>query len=148
MTGRGFDIIVPALLPLGVGALLALAMGPTLNVLNLGAEAAQALGTNVGRANALGLVAITLLAGAATAAAGPIGFVGLVVPHVARSITGPDYKWVLPYSGLAGACLLLLADIIGRLVMRPGELQAGIVIALIGAPAFIWLVRHRKLVSI
>lgn len=148
VTGRGFDIIVPALLPLGVGALLALAMGPTLNVLNLGAEAAQALGTNVGRANALGLVAITLLAGAATAAAGPIGFVGLVVPHVARSITGPDYKWVLPYSGLAGACLLLLADIIGRLVMRPGELQAGIVIALIGAPAFIWLVRHRKLVSI
>nr|WP_276520001.1 iron chelate uptake ABC transporter family permease subunit [Corynebacterium diphtheriae] len=144
VTGRGFDIIVPALLPLGVGALLALAMGPTLNVFNLGAEAAQALGTNVGRANALGLVAITLLAGAATAAAGPIGFVGLV----ARSITGPDYKWVLPYSGLAGACLLLLADIIGRLVMRPGELQAGIVIALIGAPAFIWLVRHRKLVSI
>lgn len=148
VTGRGFDIITPALVPLAIGAVLALALGPTLNILNLGAEAAQALGTNVARANILGLVAITLLAGAATAAAGPIGFIGLVVPHVARGITGPDYKWVTPYSALAGACLLLGADIVGRLIMRPGELQAGIVIALLGGPAFIWLVRHRTVVSL
>lgn len=148
VTGRGFDIIVPTLAPLAAGILLALALGPTLNVLTLGAETAQALGTDVARANALGLLAITLLAGAATAAAGPIAFIGLVVPHLARMITGPDNKWVLPYAALTGACLLLAADLLGRIVMRPGELQAGIVIALLGAPAFIWLVRHRSVVSL
>lgn len=148
VTGRGFDIIIPALVPILIGAILALLSGPTLNVLGLGAETAQALGTNVVRANFMGLITITLLAGAATAAAGPIGFIGLMVPHIARSITGPDYRWILPYSALTGAVTLLAADIIGRLVMRPGELQAGIVIALLGAPVFIWLVRNRKMVSL
>lgn len=148
VAGRGFDVILPALVPMAVGTLLALALGPTLNVLGLGAEAAQGLGVHVLRANAVGLVATALLAGATTAAAGPIGFVGLVVPHVVRALTGPDYRWVTPYAGLAGACLLLSADVFGRVVMRPGELQAGIVIALVGAPAFVWLVRHREAVRL
>lgn len=148
VTGRGFDIILPALIPIAIGMVLALALGPALNILNLGAETAQSLGANVLRSNILGLLALTLLAGAATAAAGPIGFIGLMVPHIARSLTGPDYRWVLPYSALAGANLLLLADIIGRIVARPGEIQAGIIVALIGAPAFIWLVRNRNVVAL
>lgn len=148
VTGRGFDIIIPALFPIALGAVLAVSLGPVLNILNLGSETAQALGTNILRSNILILVALTLLAGAATAAAGPIGFVGLMVPHIARACTGPDYRWILPYSALAGANLLLLADLIGRIVARPGEIQAGIIVALIGAPAFIWLVRHRNVVAL
>ena len=96
---------------------------------------------------ALGLF-VVLLAGTATALAGPIAFVGLIVPHIARAITGPDYRWLLPYAGLLGGVLLVLADVIGRIVVRPGELQVGIVLALIGAPFFIALVRRRKLVAL
>ena len=96
----------------------------------------------------LGIIAITLLTGAATAACGPIAFIGLVVPHVARAITGPDYRWLVPYAGLLGAVMLITADIIGRVVVRPGELQVGIILALFGAPFFIALVRRRKLASL
>ncbi|HEY4418779.1 MAG TPA: iron chelate uptake ABC transporter family permease subunit, partial [Pseudonocardia sp.] len=73
---------------------------------------------------------------------------GLVVPHVVRMVTGPDYRWLLPASALAGAALLLVADVIGRVVVRPGELQVGIVLALVGGPFFVWLVRRRKMVAI
>jgi iron complex transport system permease protein len=86
---------------------------------------------------------VVLLCGAATAACGPIGFVGLTIPHVARALVGPDYRWVLPYSLLLAPCLLLAADILGRVVARPGEVQVGIVTALLGAPVFIALVRRR-----
>ncbi|WP_372463092.1 FecCD family ABC transporter permease [Pseudonocardia kujensis] len=131
-----------------IGALIALATAPALNALSLGEDVARSLGQSVRRTRVLGIVAITLLAGGATAACGPIGFVGLVVPHVVRSFTGPDHRWLLPASGLLGAVLLLAADVLGRLVARPGELQVGIVLALVGAPFFIALVRRRKLVSI
>ena len=90
----------------------------------------------------------SVLAGAATAACGPIGFVGLVVPHLARRLGGVDYRWVVPYSGLLGGLLVLSADIIGRLVVRPAELQVGIVMALIGGPAFVLLVRRTRMVRI
>jgi iron complex transport system permease protein len=102
------------------------------------------LGQRIWLARAVGLAAITLLAGAATAACGPIAFVGLVVPHAVRAFTGPDHRWLIPCSALAGAVLLLAADVIGRIVARPGELQVGIVLALVGAPFFIALVRRRK----
>ena len=92
--------------------------------------------------------AIVLLCGAATAAAGPIAFVGLTVPHVARAITGPDYRWILPYSMVLAPILLLGADVIGRVIARPGEVQVGIVTAVIGAPFFIALVRRRKLAEL
>ena len=88
------------------------------------------------------------LTGAATAACGPIAFLGLIVPHVARIITGPDYRFLMPYSALAGAILLLGADILGRVLARPGELQVGIVLAVIGGPFFIALVRRRRLSSL
>ncbi len=89
-----------------------------------------------------------MLTGAATAACGPIVFVGLVVPHVARFFAGVDYRWVIPYSAFIGGLLLLVADIIGRVIVRPGELQVGIVMALIGGPVFIVLVRRTRMVRI
>lgn len=131
-----------------VGLVLAVANAPALNLLSLGEDVARGLGQNLAVARWTGLAAITLLTGAATAACGPIGFVGLVVPHVARYFTGPDHRWLLPASGLAGAVLLLGADVVGRVVVRPGELQVGIVLALVGAPFFVALVRRRKLVQL
>ena len=130
------------------GVLIALASAPALNALSLGDDVARSLGQSVRRTRVLGVVAITLLAGGATAACGPIAFVGLVVPHLARSLTGPDHRWLLPASALMGAVLLLAADVLGRVVARPGELQVGIVLAIVGAPFFIALVRRKKLASL
>ncbi|MNP75647.1 Hemin transport system permease protein HmuU [compost metagenome] len=86
-----------------------------------------------------------LLAGAATAAAGPIGFVGLVAPHLARRVVGPDYRWIVPYAGLIAAILLLGADVIGRVVAAPAEVAAGIIALLIGGPFFIVIVRKFRM---
>ena len=85
-----------------------------------------------------------ILCGAATAIAGPIAFVGLVIPHLVRLLVGPDHRWLLPLSAIGGAVLLLAADIVGRLVAKPEEIEVGIVTALIGAPVFIWIVRRQK----
>ncbi|GAB3163073.1 hypothetical protein GCM10027059_16820 [Myceligenerans halotolerans] len=148
VAGRGLDVLLPLLPFFAAGLLLALAGAPGLNLLGLGEDAARALGANIPLHRVLGVVAITLLAGTATAACGPIGFVGLVVPHIARTVTGPDYRWILPYSALIGATLLIVCDVIGRVVARPGELQVGIVLALVGGPFFIALVRRRKLVTL
>ncbi len=128
-----------------VGALLALGLAGSLNTLALGDEVARALGGSVHRTRLVGAVAVTLLCGAATAAVGPIGFVGLTVPHVARVVTGPDHRWLLPYAMVLGPVLLLGSDVVGRVVARPGEVQVGIVTAFVGAPVFIALVRRRKL---
>ena len=127
------------------GLLLAVGNSPALNLLGLGEDVARGLGQRIWPARLVGLAAITLLAGAATAACGPIAFVGLVVPHVVRALTGPAHRWLIPCSGLLGAALLLVADVIGRVVVRPGELQVGIVLALVGAPFFIALIRRRRL---
>ncbi|OZV77037.1 iron ABC transporter permease [Micromonospora echinospora] len=146
---RGADItwqVTPFLL---AGLVLAALNAPGLNLLALGEEIARGLGVNVRRVRWTGLVAVTLLAGAAVAACGPIAFLGLVAPHVARHFTGPDHRWLLPASGLAGAVLLLAADVIGRVVVSPGELQVGIVLVFVGAPFFVALVRRRhRLVSL
>lgn len=144
VSGRGYDVIVATAPFLILGLLLAFANGPAINLLNLGDDVAKGLGLNVGLARGFGIVAVTLLAGAGTAACGSIAFLGLMAPHVARFITGPDHRWLLPYSALIGAVLLLTADIIGRVVARPGELEVGIVLALVGAPFFVVLVWWRK----
>lgn len=148
VAGRGFDVLWQVLPFLVLGLILALVSTPGLNVLSLGEDVARSLGTNIAASRALGIVAITLLTGAATAACGPIAFIGLVVPHVARAVTGPDYRWLVPYAGLLGGVMLVTADVIGRVVVRPGELQVGIVLAVFGAPFFIALVRRRKLASL
>ncbi len=148
LAGRGTDVLVPLLPFLLLGAVLALANSRALNSLGLGEDVARSLGLHVGRARIVGVASLTLLAGAAVAAAGPIAFLGLIVPHIARAATGPDHRTLLPASALLGGSVLLLADIVGRLVAPPGELQVGIVLAAVGAPFFIHLVRRRRLVGL
>ncbi|HZX05072.1 FecCD family ABC transporter permease, partial [Kribbella sp.] len=141
-------IVVQAVPFVAVGIVLALILGRSLNQLALGDELAWALGTRVVLVRVLGGAAVVVLAGTATAIAGPIGFLGLAVPHVARLIVGPDQRRILPWSMLLAPVVLLLADIAGRVVARPAELQVGIVTALIGAPLFIALVRRRRLAAL
>ncbi|MER7554268.1 FecCD family ABC transporter permease [Streptomyces anulatus] len=138
---------------LGLGALLALASAPALNSLALGDDVAASLGRRLGLVRLQGVVAVTLLTGAAVAVIGPVVFIGLVVPHVARVLAqyaglGPDHRWLLPLSAALAAGLLLGADILGRVIARPVEVQAGIIVAFIGGPFFIALVRRRRLAEI
>ena len=146
--GRGrtdLESIVPFVV---LGAILAVLIARPLNALALGDDSARALGARVGRVRIGGAVAITLLCGAATAAAGPIYFLGLTVPHAARAICGPDQRWVLAYSAVLGAGLLLFADVLGRVVVRPSELEAGLMLAVVGAPVFIALVRRKRIAAL
>ncbi|WP_328746032.1 iron ABC transporter permease [Streptomyces sp. NBC_00285] len=126
------------------GSLLALALARPLNAMEMGDDTAKALGANLNRTRALAMLSATVLCGAATAACGPIVFVGLMVPHIVRSFTGPDLRWILPYATVLSPALLLGSDVLGRIVARPAELQVGIVTALIGGPVFIFLVRRRR----
>ncbi|WP_437076216.1 FecCD family ABC transporter permease [Streptomyces sp. enrichment culture] len=144
LTGVGFDVIWPVSAFVAAGLLPALITLPSVNLLNLGDDVARGLGVNIALTRTVGIVAITLLAGAATATCGPIAFLGLMVAHVARYLTGPDYRWLVPYAGLLGAVVLLVCDIVGRLVVRPGELDAGVVVSLLGAPFFAVLVWRGK----
>lgn len=137
--------VLPLLL---VGIVVALGNAPSLNALSLGEDVARSLGHRVAWARRLGIVAIAVLVGGAVALCGPIGFVGLIVPHVARFFTGADYRWVLPFSALLGGAVVLLADVVGRVVARPAEVQVGVMLAMVGAPFFIALVRRRKLVRL
>jgi iron complex transport system permease protein len=148
LAGRDMGIAAQMAPFIVLGSLMALASGRLLNALALGDDVARSLGQRIGLARAFSAASVVLLVGAATAAAGPIAFVGLAIPHVARAITGPDYRWVLPYSAVLAPVLLLGSDIIGRVVARPAEIQVGIITALIGAPFFIVLVRRRKLAEL
>ncbi|MFI6263685.1 FecCD family ABC transporter permease [Micromonospora sp. NPDC051006] len=133
--------VLPFLL---AGLLVALATARPLNALALGDDAARALGARPALIRAAVIVAVTLLCGAATAACGPIVFVGLLVPHLVRALTGPDLRWLLPYCALLAPVLLLGADVLGRVLGRPGELQVGMVTAVFGGPLFLWLVTRRR----
>lgn len=133
--------VLPFLL---VGLLLAVVLSGALNSIALGDDLAASLGTKVGRTRVLGILAVTLLAGGATALTGGIGFLGLMVPHVVRWFVGPDQRWIILYSALAAPALLLAADVIGRVVGSPGEVEVGIVTAVLGAPLLIALVRRRR----
>ncbi len=148
LVGRSLDtavLLAPFLL---VGAVLALAAGRILNVLALGEDMARGVGQNVVLGRLVVVAAIILLSGSATSLVGPIAFVGLVVPHFARAVVGSDYRWILPCSALLGGVLLLAADVAGRLLARPSEVEAGLVVAFVGAPVMIWLVRRSRLVSV
>ncbi|MGE2713085.1 FecCD family ABC transporter permease [Mycolicibacterium litorale] len=142
LDGRRLDVALAISPFIAVGALLCLVVSRSLNITAFGDDLAKSLGGNVVRTQVLSLVAVTLLAGAATAGAGPIGFVGLMVPHAVRRFTGPDWRWILAYAVVVAPALLLAADIVGRMVIRPSELPAGIVTAFVGAPVLIWLVRR------
>nr|WP_174054849.1 iron ABC transporter permease [Agrobacterium tumefaciens] len=142
--GATFERIETVLPFLVAGFIISLLSARKLNSLALGDELAAGLGENVMAARAVASFGAILLCGAATAICGPIGFVGLVVPHLCRLLVGVDNRWLLPFSALGGACLLLAADIVGRIVARPSELDVGIVTALVGAPFFIWIVRRQR----
>lgn len=148
LTGRDMSIVAQISPFLVLGCVFSLFLGRVLNTLSLGEDVARGLGANVFLSRGLSAGAVVLLCGAATAACGPIGFVGLTIPHVARMFVGPDYRWVLPYSLLLSPILLLAADIVGRVIARPGELQVAIVTAFLGAPVFIALVRRKKLAEL
>ncbi|GAA4587562.1 iron chelate uptake ABC transporter family permease subunit [Planotetraspora phitsanulokensis] len=153
LADRDAGVVLQVLPFLVVGALLALSSAPALNSLAFGDDVAASLGRRLGLVRLRGVAAVTLLTGAAVVAIGPVVFVGLVVPHVARVLAqqagiGPDHRWLLPLSAVLAPCLVLAADIIGRLVVRPSEIQAGILVAFIGAPFFIALVRRRRLAEV
>jgi iron complex transport system permease protein len=148
LAGRDLAILAEIGPFLVAGTLIALALARPLNALALGDDSGRALGAHVARTRVVGAVSITLLCGAATAVAGPIVFVGLCVPHMARAIAGPDQRWVLGYSLLLAPILLLTADVIGRVVISPSELEVGVVTALIGAPVFVALVRRRRIAQL
>lgn len=139
--GRGGDAVLTVLPFLAAGAVLAVAGARLLDTLVLGADLARGLGRHVGRDRALLGLAVVLLCGGATALAGPIGFVGLVVPHALRGLVGPGHHRLLPASALGGALLVVIADVVGRVALPPTEVQVGIMTAVVGAPAFAWIVR-------
>jgi iron complex transport system permease protein len=145
LSGRDLETFVrigPFLL---AGAVLALCLARPLNALALGEDAGRALGARPGRTRALGALAVVTLCGGATAAVGPIAFVGLAVPFAVRTLVGPDQRWVLPYCLLLAPALLLGADVAGRVIAAPGELETGIVTAFLGAPLFVLMVRRARI---
>lgn len=148
LAGRGLDVFLPVLpfLVLGVGGTLLL--GHQLNVLSLGEDTARALGMRTTLVRGAVALLVVLMAGGAVAVAGPIGFVGLAVPHIVRAVSGPDYRWLLVFSAVGGPILLLGADIVGRVVARPAEIQVGIVTAVVGAPLLIFLARQRRIADL
>jgi iron complex transport system permease protein len=147
VAGRSLEILWAVAPFLAVGVAACILMAHQLNTLSLGEDAARALGMHTGRVRLICSALVVVITGAAVAASGPIGFVGLAVPHIVRAFTGPDHRWVLPYSLLCGALLLTVTDIAGRLVARPSEIQVGIVTALVGAPVLVYLARRRTLAS-
>lgn len=143
--GANYDAISQALPFFGVGFAICLLSARSLNSLALGDDMAAGLGERVALVRGTAALGAVLLCGAATAIAGPIAFVGLVVPHLCRLLIGIDNRWLLPFSALVGAGLLTAADVVGRIVARPAEIDVGIITALIGAPFFIYIVRRQKL---
>lgn len=153
LADQGGDVVWQISPFIVAGLLIALACAPALNSLALGEDVAKALGRRIGLVRLGGAAAVMLLTGAAVAVIGPIVFLGLIVPHIARMLAqwaglGPDHRWLLPLSALVAPCVLLAADIIGRMVDRPIEIQAGVLIAFIGGPFFIAMVRRRRLAEV
>jgi iron complex transport system permease protein len=148
LTARGLDAVVAVVAPIVVGLILAGICARGLDLIALGEDTATGLGHNVARTRGLGILAIVLLCGGATAIAGPIVFLGLLVPHTLRALVGSDYRWLLLIGAPAGAVVLLLSDVLGRVIAPPGEVQAGLVVAFVGAPLLISLVLRRKQVAL
>ncbi len=134
-------VVAPVLL---VGALIVVVCARGMNSLSLGDDVATSLGENVARTRLVAAGGAVILCGGATAGAGPIAFVGLVIPHLCRLLVGPDHRWLIPFAAVSGAALLVTSDVIGRLVARPSEIEVGIITALIGAPVFIAIVRRQR----
>jgi iron complex transport system permease protein len=144
LSGREVGVLWQVLPFIVVGVVIAFAVGRPLGALTLGEDTARALGFHAGRTRLATAAAITLLCGAATAAVGPISFIGLIVPHIARRVTGPDVRMLCALCTLIAPILLLTADVVGRLVVSPAELEVGVVTAFLGAPVFLILARNPR----
>jgi iron complex transport system permease protein len=143
--GRDMSVVDAVTPPIVIGLLLAMPIARALNGLSLGEEVARSLGQRVALTRFVAVAAVILLAGGSVAAAGPIAFVGLAVPNAVRALVGNDYRWILPLSGVLGAVFVLAADIVARTIVRPAEIETGLVIEAIGAPVFLFLVSRRRL---
>jgi iron complex transport system permease protein len=143
-SGRDFEVLLPVLPFLIAGLVIAFGHASTLDALALGDDMARAMGRRLGPSRLTGLLAVTLLVGSAVAASGAIGFVGLIVPHLVRRITGPGHRWLLPQCALLGGVLVVLADVVGRVIVSPAELPVGVVLGVIGAPVFLILVMRMR----
>jgi iron complex transport system permease protein len=142
---QGIATVLPFLI---IGIIIAVLSTPALNALALGDEVATGLGVNTGLIRLICAFAGVLLCGATTALAGPIAFVGLMMPHTMRLICGPNLRYIVPMSAVGGALLLTISDVIGRLIGNPGELEAGIITAFFGAPILIFIAMRAKVRSI
>lgn len=143
VAGRDLNLLLQVLPYILAGLGLALALGKQITALTLGEDVARGLGLKTEWIKIGAAISVILLAGSSVAVAGPIGFLGLFVPHIARFLVGTDYRWILPYSAIFGAILLLLADVAARLVIKPQELPVGVMTTLMGAPFFIYLARWK-----
>ncbi|KAA9135084.1 FecCD family ABC transporter permease [Microbacterium caowuchunii] len=148
LTGRGMDVAQLLAVPIVIGILVALLCASSLDLLALGDATARGLGHSTTRTRMLAISVVVLLCGAATAIAGPLVFVGLVVPHLTRAVVGTDYRWIIATAIPLGATLLLVADVIGRTIVAPAELEAGLVVAFLGAPVLMSLVLRRRMVTL
>ncbi|MGO3886582.1 MAG: FecCD family ABC transporter permease [Mycetocola sp.] len=144
LNGRGWDVAEAVWPAIVIGLLIAACVARPLNAVALGDDLAASLGAKIMRTRVLVILALTILAGAATAAAGPIAFVGLMIPHIARWIVGPDQRWIVAYSVVLAGALVLISDMIGRVALGPQEIPVGVVTAIVGAPALILLARRSK----
>ncbi|MEM7032459.1 MAG: iron ABC transporter permease [Chloroflexota bacterium] len=143
VAGRDLDLLLQVAPYLGFGLLLAFALGRQITTISLGEDVAKGLGQRTDWVKGLSAVAVVLLAGGSVAVAGPIGFIGLVIPHIVRFIVGVDYRWILPYAAVLGGIFLIISDVAARIALRPTELPVGVMTAIIGGPVFIYLVRWR-----
>ena len=139
--GREINLLIQTLPYFALGLILAFALSQQITLLSLGENVAKGLGQKTAQIKILTAFSIILLAGGSVAIAGPIGFIGLIVPHIVRFFVGFDYRWILPYAAVFGAILLLVADILARIVVKPIELPVGLMMPLIGAPFFIYLIK-------
>lgn len=143
LAGRDMTLLLQVAPYIVIGLLGAMVISRQITTISLGEDVAKGLGQNTVVVKAIAAVIVVLLSGGAVALAGPIGFVGLIVPHMVRFIVGVDYCWMLPYSAIFGAMLVTLADVAARVMIRPQELPVGVMMALLGAPFFIWLARWK-----
>ncbi|MBE9224532.1 iron ABC transporter permease [Phormidium sp. LEGE 05292] len=143
LAGRDLNLFLQLLPFMAIGLLLALLLGKQITILSLGEDVAKGLGQQTVWIKILTAISVVLLAGSSVAIAGPIGFIGLVVPHIVRFFIKTDYCWILPYSALLGAILLLVSDIAARTLLKPQELPVGVMTALVGAPVFVYLAKSK-----
>jgi iron complex transport system permease protein len=143
LAGRDFTLFLQVLPVMLFGLLLAFFLGKQITILSLGEDVAKGLGQQTGWVKVLAAISVVLMAGSSVAIAGPIGFIGLVVPHMVRFFIKTDYRWIVPYSALLGAILLLVSDIAARVLLKPQEIPVGVMTAIVGAPVFVYLAKSK-----